>query len=155
MFFFWPLPFFSDFCIKTNELFEFLDEASDGWPKWSATRKRTNNENWTWSDVLSSKSHENAVKKEVTERNKGVKGEVKESHEDTAKDEANESRKFGTTDEVISPEWMLSETMDLQEAVGFRSSNWTTLRSGWKFIKLKNESSQRISGGTDVELDPR
>lgn len=44
------------------------------------------------------------MKKEVTERNKGVKGEVKESHEDTAKDEANESRKFGTTDEVISPE---------------------------------------------------
>ncbi|VDD91773.1 unnamed protein product [Enterobius vermicularis] len=58
----------------------------------------------TVSPLHNSKSHENAVKKEVTERNKGVKGEVKESHEDTAKDEANESRKFGTTDEVISPE---------------------------------------------------
>ena len=109
MLFSWSLVFFSDFCIKTDELFEFLDGALDGWPEWSTKRKRTNNESFDCSNVSNSESHENTVEEEVSETNKGVNKDDEESHEDTAKDETSEPRKDDNEDEVRSPEWVLSE----------------------------------------------
>ncbi|VDD94095.1 unnamed protein product [Enterobius vermicularis] len=88
-----------DFCIKTDELFEFLDGALDGWPEWSTKRKRTNNESFDCSNVSNSESHENTVEEEVSETNKGVNKGDEESHEDTAKDETSEPRKDDNEDE--------------------------------------------------------